>query len=108
MTIPTKPTLDDSAKRNPAVAPDRVRRFQQVVKALQDRGVLQPSRYGLEPPRATIAIWTEGTEQPQRLLVGDPIEQTQSRYGRIEGRQMVVRLPEIINELIATPEPAAR
>ena len=64
------------------------------------------ARYGLEPPRATIAIWPEGTEQPQRLLVGDPIEQTQSRYGRIEGRQAVVRLPESVNALITAPEPA--
>lgn len=49
MTPPTKPTLEDSAKRNPAVTPVRVRQMQEVVKQLQDRGLLQPSKYGLEP-----------------------------------------------------------
>lgn len=50
MSTPTKPTLEDAAKRNPGIAPDRVREMQEVVKKLQDRGVLQPSKYGLEPP----------------------------------------------------------
>jgi len=50
MRRPTIPTLEETAKRNPAVVPDRVRQFQQVVKTLQDRGVLQPSKYGLELP----------------------------------------------------------
>lgn len=50
MNIPTKPTLEEASKRNPAVAPDRVRQMQQVVKNLQDRGLLQQPRYGLTPP----------------------------------------------------------
>ncbi len=50
MTIATKPTLEESSKRNPAVAPDRVRKMQEVVKHLQDRGMLQQPRYGLTPP----------------------------------------------------------
>lgn len=49
MSTPTKPTLEDAAKRNPAIAPERVRQMQEVVKQLQDRGVLQPSKYGIQP-----------------------------------------------------------
>lgn len=48
MTTPTKPTLEEAANRNPAIAPDRVRQMQEVVKQLQERGVLKPSKYGIE------------------------------------------------------------
>lgn len=74
------------------------------------------ARYGLEPPRGTITVWTSDQEQPQRLLVGDPIEPSASRYGRIEGRPAVVRLPEAVMTLLAktpdqlrspAPQPAA-
>jgi hypothetical protein len=46
----TKPTLSEAAKRNPCVAPEKVRQMQLVVKQLEDRGVLQPSKYGIEAP----------------------------------------------------------
>lgn len=59
------------------------------------------ARYGLEPPRGTITVWTSDQEQLQRLLVGDPIEPSASRYGRIEGRPAVVRLPETITDVLA-------
>lgn len=49
MNTPVKPTLEEVAQRNPAIAPDRVRTMQEVVKRLQDRGVLKPSKYGIEP-----------------------------------------------------------
>jgi hypothetical protein len=49
MSTPTKPSLQDAAKRNAAIAPERVRQMQEVVKQLQDRGVLKPSKYGVQP-----------------------------------------------------------
>jgi len=49
MSTTTKPILEETVKRNPAVIPERVRELQEVVKQLQDRGVLQPSRYGIQP-----------------------------------------------------------
>jgi hypothetical protein len=49
MSTPPKPTLVDAAKRNPAIVPHRVRQMQETVKKLQDRGMLQPPKYGLQP-----------------------------------------------------------
>ena len=57
-------------------------------------------RYGLAPPQGTIAIWTAGAAAPQRLLIGEAIEKTTNRYGRIEGRAAVVRLPDVATELL--------
>lgn len=63
-------------------------------------------RYGLQPPTGSIAIWTTDHPEPQRLLVGAALEGSTNRYGRIEGRTPVVRLPELITTLLATrPEP---
>jgi hypothetical protein len=73
MTIPTKPTLEETSKRNSAVAPERVRQMQDVVKRLQDRGVLQQSRYGLKPPLGgdKPAIPTsQGTRMMNRIQQG--------------------------------------
>jgi hypothetical protein len=50
MSTPTKQALEDAAKRNPGISPDRVREMQEVVKRLQDRSILQPPTYGLRPP----------------------------------------------------------
>jgi len=59
MNPPAKPTLEESARRNPGVTADRVQKMQEVVKQLQDRGVLKPSKYGIQPgltaPRAGMA-----------------------------------------------------
>ncbi|MBS0195449.1 MAG: hypothetical protein JSR77_01700 [Planctomycetes bacterium] len=49
MSTTANQTLEETAKRNPAVMPDRVREMQEVVKKLQERGVLQPSRYAIQP-----------------------------------------------------------
>jgi len=49
MSTPTKPTPEEAAKRNAAIAPERVRQMQEVVKQLQDRGLLKPSKYGIQP-----------------------------------------------------------
>lgn len=49
MSTPTKPTLEELAKRNTAVSPDRVREMQAVLKKLQDLGVLKPPTYGIQP-----------------------------------------------------------
>ncbi|MFZ4574485.1 MAG: hypothetical protein ACOYN0_08815 [Phycisphaerales bacterium] len=55
----TKPTLAESARRNPGVSPDRVLQMQEVVRQLQDLGLLKPSKYGLRPglsaPRTGVA-----------------------------------------------------
>jgi len=58
--------------------------------------------YGLEPPHGTIAVWTTDREAPQRLSVGALMAGSANRYGRIEGRDAVVRLPELVTELLAT------
>ena len=70
MSIPTKPNLEDAAKRNHAIAPDRVRQMQAFLKQMQDRGVLKPSKYGIEPAlgganRSLTA--TQGTKICNRL-----------------------------------------
>ena len=60
------------------------------------------TRYGFNPPAATITIWITGRPAPQRLLIGSVIESTQERYGRIEERHVTVRLPPFMTELLAT------
>ncbi len=61
------------------------------------------SRYGLHDPSATIAVWTSDPEHPQRLLIGSAIEGSTNRYGRIEGRDAVIRLPDLATTLASTP-----
>lgn len=63
------------------------------------------ARYGLESPHGTIAVWTTDRDTPQRLFVGETMAGSESRYGRLEGRDAVVRLPESVTELLAvTPD----
>ena len=63
------------------------------------------AKYGLNPPAAAVTVWIADQQTPQRLLVGNPVEGSPaSRYGRIEGRETVVRLPEIAELLKTTPE----
>ena len=57
------------------------------------------SQYGLSPAEGTISVWTTDRDEPQRLLIGSTIESTENRYGRIEGRDPVVRLPARVTEL---------
>ena len=61
------------------------------------------ARYGLQPPEGTISVWTTNPEAPQRVLVGAAIESSANRYGRIEGREAVVSLPETVTSLLQTP-----
>ena len=58
-------------------------------------------RYGLEPPKGALTVWTVADPPPQRLLVGSTIEPSTNRYGRIDGRAAIVRLPETITEVLA-------
>jgi len=60
-----------------------------------------PQALGLEPPAGTIEVWT-GDEQPQRVAIGSVIEGTTDRYGRIDARNLVVKLPALIQELLDT------
>lgn len=53
MTTPTKPTLQEAASRNQAVKPERVQQMLEAVKCLQARGLLKPSKYGLQPGLAS-------------------------------------------------------
>lgn len=74
MNTPTKPTLEDAAKRNSSIAPERVRQMQEVVKQLQDRGVLQPSKYGIQPALGgsqRASATTQGVKTMNRIKQGD-------------------------------------
>jgi hypothetical protein len=68
----------------------------------------ETKRYGLTPPRGALALWSEGAEMPQRLLVGDTVQGTTNRYGRIDGRPAVVRLPGLVTNLLGTTVDALR
>jgi hypothetical protein len=59
------------------------------------------SAYGLDPPAGTISVWTIGDTPIQRLLVGSAIDNSSNRYGRIDGRPAVVRLPEAASDPLA-------
>ncbi|MBI4342946.1 MAG: DUF4340 domain-containing protein [Candidatus Omnitrophica bacterium] len=66
---------------------------------VEDRPV-DLATYGLIPPAGTLSVWLDGQDAPQRLLIGSVVEGTLNRYGRIEGREAVVRLPEAVSELL--------
>ncbi len=59
-------------------------------------------RYGLDAPAGTFSVWIEGADTPQRLLVGAVVPESEERYGRLEGRPAVVRLPATVSDLLAT------
>jgi len=67
MSTPTKPNLKDAAKRNPGITPARVRQMQEVVKQLQDRGVLQQSKYDLQAPLSGPRVGTTATHHIQTM-----------------------------------------
>ena len=60
------------------------------------------SRYGLRPPAGMITVWVGERSEPQRLLVGATVEDSTNRYGRIEGRAAIIRLPNLVTQLVAT------
>lgn len=45
-----RPTLPDSATRNPGVNPDQVAKYLKVVKTLRAHGVIEKPAYGIQPP----------------------------------------------------------
>jgi hypothetical protein len=47
------PGLEDSARRNPKIKPERVRQMQEIVQRLQNCGLLKPPKYGIQPPFAS-------------------------------------------------------
>ena len=49
MNTQNKPTLQEAANRNGGISPERVKRMQQVVKELENRGLLTPSKYRIGP-----------------------------------------------------------
>lgn len=57
-------------------------------------------RYGLDPAQVTVSVWTQDREEPQRLLVGSQLENSDNRHAKIEGRDPVVRLPGFITQLL--------
>jgi len=88
----------------------RVEELLQAVADVQVIGFVEDhpqdlARYGLQPPAGTIALWTANLEDPKKLLIGGGIDASAERYGRIEGREAIVRLPESITGLLdKTPE----
>ncbi len=67
MNTPTKPTLEDVSIRNQAVIPERVQQMQEAVKRLQDRGLLQPPKYGLRPGLANAPHGAAPAHGPRML-----------------------------------------
>jgi len=74
------------------------------VAGFVDEASSDPARYGVQPPAGSIAVWTTPEQPPQRLLVGAPIDGSTNRYGHIEGREVIVQLPQQVMELLVTPE----
>src|SRR3989338_2654431 len=88
---------------------DRVETWLRTLADLRPAGFIDDAPgdlapYGLGPPAVTIAVWT-GTEEPQRLLFGAMVPETENHYGRIEGRAPVIRLPKEANTLLTTTLP---
>ena len=63
------------------------------LSGFEDEAPQELARYGLDPPSGRIEVWVTGREEPERLLLGAPVAGGASRYGRIEGRPAIVRLP---------------
>ena len=90
-----------------ALASAPIEEFLRTLSGVRLSGFVEESpddlvRYGLAPPAATVTVWTKPAEAPQRLLIGSTVPGSTERYGRIEGRAAVIRLPESISPLIAT------
>lgn len=60
------------------------------------------ARYGLRPSAGVISVWTLNTEQPQSLTIGAAVEGSAERYGQIDGRAVIVKLPGTVADLLAT------
>ena len=73
-----------------------------------DDAAVDLPRYGLNPPQGAVTVWTAGAEAPQRLLIGAAAPKASGRYGQIEGRSAIVRLPEAVGKLLDTTLDALR
>ncbi len=58
--------------------------------------------YGLAPPSGALTLWIRDSEAPQRLLIGAVVPGSLDRYGRIEGRDPIMRLPARVTDLLNT------
>ena len=59
------------------------------------------SAYGLQEPRGTLALVTEGSEQPAVLQIGtNPKDSTEKTYARLSTRDAVVVVPKAIESLL--------
>ena len=90
---------------NTALDEDRVGQFLGKLADVRLSGFVEDdpkdlARYGLAEPADILLVWTGRNEQPQRLLIGKTVEGSTNRYGRIEGRSAVVRLPDTVTELL--------
>ncbi len=75
------------------------------VSGFVDEAPADLARYGLAAPGGTISLTVEANRPPQRLLIGAAIPGSKERYGLIEGRPAVVRLPKELEEVwFGTPE----
>ena len=61
------------------------------------------STYGLQEPRGTLALFSEGSEQPAVLQIGtNPADSKEKTYARLSTRDAVVVVPKSIESLLAT------
>ena len=59
--------------------------------------------YGLQEPRGTVSIFSEGSDKPTVLQIGaNPKDDKEKTYARLSTRESVVVLPKSIEALLAT------
>ena len=59
--------------------------------------------YGLQEPRGTVSLFSEGSEKPTVLQIGaNPKDEKEKTYARLSTRESVVVLPKSIEALLAT------
>lgn len=101
MLDPVKTRLDPAA---------RDAMFQELGRARVSGFILdQPddlSRFGLDKPVATLAVTSDGGKRTQKLLIGAAVSVTsQDRFGMIEGRPVVVKIPaQVLGSLFRKPQ----
>jgi hypothetical protein len=88
-----------------ALDPQQVKEFLQQLTALRVGGFVENAPtdlapFGLDPPSGHIALWQHDRQTPERVLVGALLPASGERYGRIEGRSAVVKLPASITDLL--------
>jgi hypothetical protein len=93
--------------QNVALDTNTVETFLDTLGGLQISGFLDVPEsewgaYGLQQPVESIQLWTDESDQPQRVWLGSTLSDSSNRYGRIEGRSAVVELPAAATDLLAT------